>query len=98
MREDKPGISNLITIYSAIENKSAAEVEREFEGKGYGDFKIAVGEAVAARFKPIREEYAHYISDKEYIAKIAKDGAEKAAALAERTLRKVKKKVGLTSF
>jgi len=73
-------------------------VEREFEGKGYGDFKIAVGEAVAARFKPIREEYAHYISDKEYIAKIAKDGAEKAAALAERTLRKVKKKVGLTSF
>ena len=98
MREDKAGISNLITIYSAIEGKSVEAVEREFAGQGYGTFKIAVGEAVAAKFKPIRESYLRYVSDKNYIAEVAKEGAEKAAMLAERTLRKVKKKVGLIMF
>ncbi|MCM1306424.1 MAG: tryptophan--tRNA ligase [Firmicutes bacterium] len=98
MSEDKAGISNLITIYSAIENKPTDAVEREFAGQGYGTFKIAVGEAVAAKFKPIRESYLRYIADKDYILQIAKEGAEKAASLAERTLRKVKKKVGLLSF
>lgn len=98
VREDKPGISNLINIYAAIENKTIADVEREFEGQGYGTFKIAVGEAVAAKFAPIREEYLRYLADKSYIAEVAKAGAEKAAYLAERTLRKVKKKVGLISF
>ncbi len=97
-REDKPGITNLINIYAAIENKSVGEVEKEFAGQGYGTFKIAVGEAVAAKFKPIREEYQRYAADKEYIAKVANKGAENAAYLAERTLRKVKKKVGLVSF
>lgn len=98
MRDDKPGISNLINIYAATENKTAAEVEREFAGQGYGTFKVAVGEAVAAKFKPIREEYNRYLSDKEYVAKIAKEGAEHASYLAQKTLRKVKKKVGLVSF
>ncbi len=98
LREDKPGISNLINIYAAIENKSVSDVEKEFAGQGYGTFKIAVGEAVAAKFKPIREEYLKYAADKEYIASVAKRGAESAAYLAERTLRKVKKKVGLVSF
>lgn len=98
MREDKPGISNLLTIYSAIEGKPVEACEREFAGQGYGTFKIAVGEAVAERLKPVREAYNRYIADKAYIAEVAKAGAEKAGALAERTLRKVKKKVGLISF
>ena len=97
-REDKPGITNLINIYSAIENKPVEAVEKEFAGQGYGTFKIAVGEAVAAKFKPIREEYMRYMADKAYIAQIAADGAQKAGRLAERTLKKVKKKVGLVSF
>ena len=98
VRDDKPGVSNLINIYAAIENKTVADVEKEFAGQGYGTFKIAVGEAVAAKFAPIREEYLRYLADKAYIAEVAKAGAEKAAYLAERTLRKVKKKVGLISF
>ncbi len=98
VREDKPGITNLINIYSAIENKPVEAVEKEFAGQGYGTFKIAVGEAVAAKFKPIREEYMRYMADKAYIAEVAADGAQKAGRLAERTLKKVKKKVGLVSF
>ncbi len=98
VREDKPGITNLINIYSAIEGKPVEAVEKEFAGQGYGTFKIAVGEAVAAKFKPIREEYMRYMADKAYIAEVAADGAQKAAGLAERTLKKVKKKVGLVSF
>lgn len=98
VREDKPGISNLIAIYSAIEGKSAAETEREFASRGYGDFKIAVGEAVAAKFKPIRERYEQLLSDREYIASVARSGAEKAGYLGQRVLRKVKKKIGLISL
>lgn len=98
VRDDKPGISNLINIYSAIEGKSVGEVEREFAGQGYGAFKVAVGEAVAAKFKPIREEYQHYLSDKAYIEQIAKEGARQASYLAQKTLSKVKRKVGLVSF
>lgn len=98
VREDKPGVSNLINIYAAICDKTPADVEKEFAGQGYGTFKIAVGEAVAAAFEPIRREYARYIADKAYLASVAKDGADKAAYLAEKTLRKVKKKVGLISF
>ena len=98
VREDKPGVSNLINIYAAICDKSPSDVEKEFAGQGYGTFKIAVGEAVAAAFEPIRREYARYIADKEYLASVAKEGAQKAAYLAEKTLRKVKKRVGLISF
>jgi tryptophanyl-tRNA synthetase len=97
-REDKAGISNLINIYAAIENKSVADVEREFVGQGYGSFKIAVGEAVAAAFKPIREEYLKYMADKAFLEKTAANGAEKASYLAKKTLAKVKKKVGLVTF
>lgn len=97
-REDKPGITNLLNIYSAITDKSVAACEKEFEGAGYGTFKNAVGEAVAAKFKPIREEYNRYLNDKEYVASIAKEGAEKASRFGQRTLNKVKKKVGLVSF
>ena len=98
MREDKPGISNLITIYSCITGKSVEDVEKEFAGQGYGTFKLAVGEAVAAKFKPIREEVSKYLADKEYIAKIAKESADKARYVAYKTLRKVQKKIGLVQF
>ena len=92
--ENKPGVSNLMTIYSCCTGKDFAAIEAEFDGKGYGDFKAAVAEAVAAELKPLRDEYEHILSDKAYIEKCAAEGAEKAAYLARRTLRKVMKKVG----
>ena len=92
--ESKPGVSNLMTIYSCCTGKDFAAIEAEFEGKGYGDFKAAVAEAVAEELRPLREEYEHILSDKAYIEKCAAEGAEKAAYLARRTLRKVMKKVG----
>jgi len=98
MREDKPGISNLITIYSCVTGKSVAEVEKEFEGSGYGNFKIKVGEAVAAKFAPIRSEVAKYLADKAYLQQVAKESAEKARYIAMKTLRKVQKKIGLVQF
>lgn len=97
-REDKPGITNLLNIYAAIEGKTVVQAEREFAGQGYGTFKIAVGEAVAAKFKPVREAYLRYLGDKAYMAEVAKAGAEKAAWMGRRTLAKVKRKVGLVSF
>ncbi len=92
--EGKDGINNLMTIYSSFTGKSFEEIEREFDGKGYGDFKEAVGEVCADGLAPIREEYARLVADKAYLEGIMKDGAEKAASLASRTLSKVYKKVG----
>ena len=92
--ESKPGVSNLMTIYSCCTGRDFAAIEAEFEGKGYGDFKAAVAEAVAEELKPLRDEYEHILTDKAYIEKCAAEGAEKAAYLARRTLRKVMKKVG----
>jgi tryptophanyl-tRNA synthetase len=92
--EDKPGDSNLMTIYSCCTGKDFAAIEAEFEGKGYGDFKAAVAEAVAEELRPLREEYEHILSDKAYIEKCAAEGAQKAEYLARKTLRKVMKKVG----
>ncbi|MBE6796727.1 MAG: tryptophan--tRNA ligase [Ruminococcaceae bacterium] len=92
--EDKPGVSNLIGIYSAVTGKSAEQVTAEFEGKGYGDFKIAVGEAVAEELKPIQERYQTFISDKKQLEDIYRQGDEKAFYAARKTLSKVKKKVG----
>ena len=97
-RADKPGITNLLTIYAAITGKTVAEAEKEFAGSGYGTFKVAVGEAVAAAFAPIRADYARYLADKAYMAEVAKDCAQKASAFGRRTLDKVKRKVGLVSF
>ena len=93
--EDKPGISNLLTIYSLFSGKTIAESESEFEGKGYGDFKIKVGEAVADALMPIISEKNRILSDKSYLNKVLSDGAEKASRMAYRTLNKVYKKVGL---
>ena len=90
----KPGVSNLMDIYSAVTGKSYAEIEREFDGQGYGVFKPAVGEAVADYLRPIREEAERILSDKAYLQSVYRDGAERAGAIARRTLRKVYKKVG----
>lgn len=92
--EDKPGVSNLLSIYSAVTNKTIEEAEREFDGFGYGDFKLAVGEAVADCLKPVKEKFDYLQANKDYVEGIYTKGAEIAESLAERTMRKVRKKVG----
>ena len=92
--EDKPGISNLITIYSAVTGKTVAEVEKEFEGKGYGDFKLAVGESVADTLAPIKAAYDEIIKDKKALEALYREGAEKAEYVARKTYFKAMKKVG----
>ena len=91
---EKPGVTNLIEIYSAVTGITPEAVENEFNGKGYGVFKPAVGEAVVEALRPIREETERLLGDKGYLETLYRQGAEKAAALANRTLRKVHKKVG----
>ena len=93
--EDKPGITNLMSIYSACTGKTFEEIEREFDGRGYGDFKAAVGETVRDMLRPIQERYAVYLSDKEQLNGILKSGAEKASYLASKTLAKARRKIGL---
>ncbi len=93
-KENKPGVANLMNIYSTITGKSYEEIEKEFEGKGYGAFKPVVGEAVIEHLRPIREEAARLIMDKAYLEAVYKEGAEKASYMANKTLRKVYKKVG----
>ncbi len=95
--EDKPGVSNLIAIYGAFTGKTAEETEREFSGKGYGDFKVAVGEAVADALAPVQAEKARLLKEKDYLNGIMKRGAETAARIARRTLSKVYRKVGFYS-
>ncbi len=92
--EEKPGISNLMTIYSAITEKSMAEIEKEFEGKGYGDFKLAVGETVADALAPIKASYDEIIKDKKALEVLYKEGAQKAEYVARKTYFKAMKKVG----
>ena len=91
---NKPGISNLMQIYSAITGKSMGEIENEFDGLGYGDFKLRVGECVVEALRPIREEAERLIADKAYLEGIYKEGAQRAAYAASKTIRKVYKKVG----
>lgn len=92
--EGKDGINNLIEIYSAVTGKGFDEIEAEFEGKGYGDFKTAVGEAVVEMLRPIQQEYEKYTKDKAFLEKCYKEGAQKAAFTAGRTLDKVFRKIG----
>lgn len=92
--EDKPGICNLMNIYSAFTGKTTDEIEREFAGKGYGDFKAAVGETCADCLQPVRDEFSRLVNDKPYLEKVMKEGADKAAYLARKTLSKVYRKVG----
>ena len=93
--KEKPGVANLMSIYSSVTGKSFEEIEREFDGKGYGVFKPAVGEAVIENLRPIREEAERMIADKAYLADVYTEGAKKASYIARKTLRKVYKKVGL---
>ena len=93
-RDEQPGVKNLIDIYRACTNKMVDEVVREFDGKGYGDFKMAVGEAVISVLKPLQDEVARLEKDKAYIDGIIKNNADKANYYATKTLRKVQRKVG----
>ncbi len=92
--KEKPGIMNLIDIYSAATGKSVTDVEKEFASSGYGDFKLAVGEAVVSLLKPLQDRFAELSKDKGYVDNIIKTNAEKANYYANKTLRKAQKKVG----
>ncbi len=92
--KEKPGVSNLMQIYGAVTGKSFTEIEAEFEGQGYGAFKPAVGQVVADTLRPIQEETNRLLSDKAYLESVYRQGAERAAYVANKTLQKVYKKVG----
>ncbi len=92
--EEQPGIRNLIDIYCSCTGKTPQETEREFDGKGYGEFKMAVGESVVDLLRPLQTRYEELGKDKTYIDGIIKANAEKAGYYANKTLRKVQKKVG----
>ncbi len=96
-KENKPGVANLMTIYSACTGKTFEQIEAEFAGKGYGAFKPVVGEAVVETLRPIREEASRLMKDKAYLESVYHSGAEKAGYMAEKTLRKVYKKVGFVA-
>lgn len=93
--ENKKGVSNLLTIYSLFSGKSIPDAEKEFEGKGYGDFKLAVAESVAAVLAPINQEKNKMLADKGYLQSVLKKGREQAEYLANKMIRKVYKKIGL---
>ena len=93
-RANKPGVATLIDIYAAVTGKTYEQIEIEFAGKGYGAFKPAVGAAVVELLRPVREETVRLLGDKAYLEGLYRAGAEKAASVAQRTLRKVHKKVG----
>ncbi len=92
--ENKPGVANLMSIYSSVTGKSFDEIEREFEGKGYGAFKPAVGDAVIEALRPAREEAERIMTDKAYLQQMYTEGAQKASYVARRNLRKVYKRLG----
>lgn len=93
-REGKDGINNLLTIFSAVTGREIPDIENEFAGKGYGEFKLAVGETVASALRPIREEYDRLIKEKTYLEEVMKNGAEAAHRIAIKTLSKAMKKIG----
>ncbi|MDO5014419.1 MAG: tryptophan--tRNA ligase [Clostridia bacterium] len=93
-REGKDGVNNLLTIYSCCTGKTIKEAEKEFEGVLYGDFKQAVAESVVKELDPLLQRYNEYVADKQFLEKQMKIGAEKAAYVANKTLKKVMKKVG----
>lgn len=94
-KENKPGISNLMSIYSIITGKTAADIEKDFEGKGYGDFKKAVAESVIEELKPLQAKYKELIENPDYLESIYKKGAERAYKIAHKTLEDVYKKIGM---
>ena len=95
--EEKPGISNLLNIYSAVTGKSVDDAVADFAGCGYGEFKKTVADAVVAEIQPLQEKFKELSADKAYIDKAMAEGAEKASYFANKTLRKVKKKIRFTN-
>ena len=93
--ETKPGVSNLMQIYSAITNKGFEEIEKDFEGKGYGDFKMAVAEVVVGKLKPIQEKYNELLENRDYLVKVYTEGKMKAEKIAIKTINEVKEKIGI---
>ncbi|WP_169818567.1 tryptophan--tRNA ligase [Domibacillus iocasae] len=93
-KENKPGVSNLLSIYSALEGISIADLEKQFDGKGYGDFKQAVADVVVKHLSPIQERY-HELIDSEELDRILDEGAEKARRTAGKTLKKMENAMGL---
>ena len=96
--ENKPGISNLMGIYSVMTGKGFEEIEKEFEGQGYGTFKTAVAESVIDTLRPVQDEYNRILSDKPYLEGVLREGAEKARYQANKLLNKVYRKVGFAQF
>lgn len=92
--ENKAGVSNLLSIYSAFSDRTIAQAEADFKGKGYGEFKTAVGEVVAERLAPIQKEQSRLLADKAYLNSVLERGAENAFKAARKTLSKVYKKIG----
>ena len=92
--DGKDGINNLMAIYSCCTGKDYDAIENEFDGKGYGDFKVAVAESVIAELKPVQDRYFEIVGDKAYLEKCAVEGAQKASYLANKTLNKAMKKIG----
>ena len=92
--EEKPGVTNLLTIYCAFRGCTLEEAQKEFEGKGYGDFKLAVGETVADAIAPVQAEQKRLLADKAYLNGVLKEGADRAFKTARKTLSKVYRKVG----
>ena len=92
--DGKDGINNLMEIYAAVTGKTYDEIEKEFDGRGYGDFKLAVGEAVADELLPIQQRFDALLKDKAYLEEMMKKGADTASRIASRTLQKAKKKMG----
>ena len=95
---NKPGVSNLLTIYSVMTDKTIEESEKEFAGLGYGDFKLAVGQSVVDKLKPIQNEYDRIMADKAYLEEVSKEGADRARKIAMKTYSKVARKVGLAQI
>ena len=93
-REEQPGIKNLIDIYCACTNKTPEDVVKEFDSKGYGEFKMAVGESIVSVLKPVWDKMEKLSKEKAYIDQVIKKNGEKADYYAKKTLRKVQKKVG----
>ena len=96
--DGKDGINNLMTIYSCYTGKSMEDIEREFDGRGYGDFKLAVGEACADALAPVQQRFAELMADKAYLEAMMKKGAEEAAYYARKTLSKVQRKLGFVQL
>jgi len=96
--ENKPGVSNLLTIYSCFSGKTIEEAEREFDGRGYGDFKTAVGQVCCEKLIPVQEEYRRILADKAYLEEVMKKGADEASYYARKTLSKVRRKLGFVNL